>query len=507
MMFDDGTAFASQDSFGMYDASVPAPGLSTPIHQCLDSGMNAPPSLFMATPATPAKRTSDRFPLKRTASTASPAKGGAGAAGAMHEASPRKRPRTSMLPGRCLLVDESAAMFPSLSQESSLSLMREESDLCALPRTQTLTQPVSLTHFQSTFLEVRDIGHGSFGRVVLATHNYDNAQYAVKIAKQPVTSEKEQHNKLREARILAKAVECPFIVKYYNSWVDEGHVYLQMEFCKQGSVAAILAASKWARWTDTLLARLLSNIAAALDYLHRVLRVVHLDVKPDNIFQCAPSSSHPAVPIFKLGDFGIAAKNPETVSHALSQAPVSLSRGGTLLEMRTPELSAHAFPSFLSREPSCTQLSQMSITSLEDGDARFVPTDMLNDKIFPKEADIFAFGLSVYEVAAGIPTPKSGEKEWSDVRDEGHLAVAPLQQNNMGYLHRLISSMVAKQAECRPSALQIIEDVTAMWRGDRTADGRAAPTFDSGMHSFTLPQMQELTTLLNNSETPPVGDA
>ena len=75
------------------------------------------------------------------------------------------------------------------------------------------------------------------------------------------------------------------VVRYYNSWVENGRVYIQNEFCEGGSLAAKIREFKdtGKRFTEAELKRILLHLSKGLDYIHSKF-LVHLDVKPENIF-------------------------------------------------------------------------------------------------------------------------------------------------------------------------------------------------------------------------------
>ena len=75
------------------------------------------------------------------------------------------------------------------------------------------------------------------------------------------------------------------VVRYYNSWVENGRVYIQNEYCEGGSLAAKIQEfrNSGKRFTESELKRILLHLAKGLDYIHSKL-LVHLDVKPENIF-------------------------------------------------------------------------------------------------------------------------------------------------------------------------------------------------------------------------------
>ena len=75
------------------------------------------------------------------------------------------------------------------------------------------------------------------------------------------------------------------VVRYYNSWVENGRVYIQNEYCEGGSLAAKIEEFRFTgkRFTEAELKRILLHLAKGIDYIHSKL-LVHLDVKPENIF-------------------------------------------------------------------------------------------------------------------------------------------------------------------------------------------------------------------------------
>ena len=75
------------------------------------------------------------------------------------------------------------------------------------------------------------------------------------------------------------------VVRYYNSWVENGRVYIQNEYCEGGSLASKIQELKNSGkyFTESELKRILLHLAKGLQYIHSKL-LVHLDIKPENIF-------------------------------------------------------------------------------------------------------------------------------------------------------------------------------------------------------------------------------
>lgn len=108
------------------------------------------------------------------------------------------------------------------------------------------------------------------------------------------------------------------------------------------------------------------KICKGLGFIHE-RGIAHLDVKPDNIYVRNG--------VYKLGDFG------------------------------------------------CATLIDRSL-AIEDGDSRYMPPEMLNDKYeHLDKVDIFSLGAAIYELIRGTQLPDSGP-QFTSLR-EGKIALLP----------------------------------------------------------------------------------
>eukprot|EP01059_Diplonema_ambulator_P002508 TRINITY_DN12126_c0_g1_i1.p1 TRINITY_DN12126_c0_g1~~TRINITY_DN12126_c0_g1_i1.p1 ORF type:complete len:426 (+),score=48.10 TRINITY_DN12126_c0_g1_i1:51-1328(+) len=279
--------------------------------------------------------------------------------------------------------------------------------------------------FATQFRLVTEIGKGNFGKVVEVVSTLEGMHYAVKILNTAIRSQHELSRKIEEAKVLARC-DHPNILRYYNCWVEDKQLYIQCEYCPGGSLdhrMKILKDQK-KQWPENIATALLLQMTAALDYLHNQVRVAHLDVKPENIYTTSDGR-------FKLGDFGHAYFLDQENRPSVPQIRCSLD-----------SLASDADVRF----------------SLEEGDIRYLPLEMLNDKSYLSEADIFSLGMSIYEVLTGIPPPNGAEAPWRYVRETSPLPETITTLNYSPKIALATITMLRKDPKSRPTTGDILAE-------------------------------------------------
>ena len=147
------------------------------------------------------------------------------------------------------------------------------------------------------------IGIGSFGTVYKCRNNWDRQCYAVKKIAPYGRGQTGRDCMLKEVRALATLCSRDdpavfyHIVRYCQAWIQEGHLYIQMELCTSTLQAELEVLSPVASACDMELEipakrkpmssgrryKLLREILLALEFIHKN-NMCHLDIKPDNIF-------------------------------------------------------------------------------------------------------------------------------------------------------------------------------------------------------------------------------
>ena len=141
-------------------------------------------------------------------------------------------------------------------------------------------------------------------QVFRVRHRASGDVFAVKRSRRRFRSKLQRERCLREIRAVAALPSHPNIVIQYRAWQEGGHFYIQMDYCEGGSLAqrAARAAAAGHCLPDPALWAAACQAAQGLAFLH-AHGVMHLDVKPDNIYLSAAGGG--AV-CYRIGDFGLA---------------------------------------------------------------------------------------------------------------------------------------------------------------------------------------------------------
>ncbi|XP_054419896.1 wee1-like protein kinase 2 [Pteronotus mesoamericanus] len=286
-----------------------------------------------------------------------------------------------------------------------------------LPAKRCVLRETNMTsRYEKEFMEVEKIGVGEFGTVYKCIKRLDGCVYAIKRSTESFTDLSNENSALREVYAHAVLGHHPHVVRYYSAWVENDHIIIQNEYCNGGSLQAAISEKTRSgnHFEEPKLKDILLQISLGLKYIHSS-GMVHMDIKPSNIFICHQMQSDSlevqeelendtdwylsANVIYKIGDLGLA--------------------------------------------------TSISKPKVEEGDIHFLAKEILQEDYqhLPK-GDIFALGLTI-AVAAGAESLPSNGAVWHHIR-KGNLPHIP-QGLSEGF-HSLLKSMIHPDPRERPSA-------------------------------------------------------
>ncbi|HTJ42506.1 MAG TPA: serine/threonine-protein kinase [Kofleriaceae bacterium] len=127
----------------------------------------------------------------------------------------------------------------------------------------------------------RRIGRGGMGVVYAAQHELIGKRVAIKVIRSELRQDPSLVERfVHEARVVNQLTHPSIVDIFHIGWLDDGRVYLVMEFLMARTLAQHLRDERYAPdRAIELIARLCEPLAVA--HAHRV---VHRDLKPGNVF-------------------------------------------------------------------------------------------------------------------------------------------------------------------------------------------------------------------------------
>ncbi|XP_077134873.1 protein kinase C delta type-like [Ranitomeya variabilis] len=197
-----------------------------------------------------------------------------------------------------------------------------------------------------SFIFTRKLGQGSFGRVMLATHQPSGLQLAVKMVKKRKLLEYAKHTLRLEREVLKITEGSRFFTHAYGTFQTADYAFYAMEYLSGGTLTAFINSRGP---LDVCTTRFLAaEILSGIEFLHS-RGIIHRDLKPDNILLDGDGHA-------KIADFGLAAMN--------------------------------VFGS--------QKISEFC------GTAGYMAPEMIWQQPFNYSVDLFAFGVIVYQMATGF---------------------------------------------------------------------------------------------------------
>jgi eukaryotic-like serine/threonine-protein kinase len=179
---------------------------------------------------------------------------------------------------------------------------------------------------------VRLLGKGGTAEVYLGEHIHLGTQAAIKVLHSQIASDDVERFR-SEARTVAHLMH-PHIVRVLDFGVEGTMPFLAMEYASHGTVR-----TRYLSGTRLPLETIISyvnQVAAALQYIHEQKKLVHRDVKPENMLLRTDQD-------LLLSDFGISAIE-QSKSDLITQKRVGLSASGTTSYMAPEQIQGDPHP-------------------------------------------------------------------------------------------------------------------------------------------------------------------
>ncbi|GLH16264.1 Uncharacterized protein GBIM_20585 [Gryllus bimaculatus] len=327
----------------------------------------------------------------------------------------------------------------------------------------------NISRYYQEFHEISLIGSGEFGSVYKCINRLDGCIYAIKKSIRPVAGSVNEKNALNEVYAHAVLGKHEHVVRYYSAWAEDDHMLIQNEYCNGGSLADLIEQNKQLgqALSESEMRQLILHVADGLRYIHS-MQLVHMDIKPGNIFISHEKKLQRLQ--FELADDGFEEEDGnEEIIYKIGDL-------GLVTSVTNP--------------------------SMEEGDCRYLPLEILQDNYSNlTKADIFGLGLTAYEAGGGGPLPKNGT-EWQEIR-KGKLKELPSYNRD---LNELLRQMIHPDPEMRPTALQVMKHRALCLFGNKSkAQLRRELNAEKVKNEILSKQLQEAAKCLKSIKPNIIG--
>ncbi|KAG5417554.1 hypothetical protein I9W82_005190 [Candida metapsilosis] len=158
-------------------------------------------------------------------------------------------------------------------------------------------------HINYRFQILQNIGNGSFGNVILAQdHKYKgNNLVAIKIINNNFNSSIQSVNEIKMLKHM-KGRQHPNVIEFYEHFNFRSHICIVTEVLSL-NLYSVLEITQFRGFSFDLIKEFSKQILSGLTYLHS-LKIVHCDIKPENVMIKLPENPQDNTFTVKVIDFG-----------------------------------------------------------------------------------------------------------------------------------------------------------------------------------------------------------
>lgn len=321
-------------------------------------------------------------------------------------------------------------------------------------------------------------GSGGYASVLLAWDTRIQRRVAIKSLvlppdKIPLGTHLAQENipGIEEARVAA-LLQDPYIVGIYDCALEDNCVYIIMEYVDGLSLGSLLRNTEALLSLD-IVAHIAASVARALSVAHEN-QVLHLDIKPDNIFIDRKGA-------IKVGDFGLARlSSSEGYEHAC---------GGTIGYMPPEQMNLEEL------DERCDEWALSSlIYELIAGANPFRARDIEQAKKAIEDAELILPSLCREDLSPDIDNPiffaldPNREERFASVREFAAELAPYLGSARRGkqQLAHIVKQLLDDEEEEAPGALQLSYDESEAF------DSKSSPNTEEGEETWGEPLLERL---------------
>ena len=245
---------------------------------------------------------------------------------------------------------------------------------------------------------IEKIGKGSFGIVYKAKRINEPLIYVIKQISLNGLTDFQINQVKTEAKILS-LIKSNYVVKYYDSFFENGDLNIVMEYCDNGDLCNYLSKQKQPLKED-LIWQMFIKITLGLTAIHK-MKILHRDLKTLNIFLKKDME-------IKIGDLGVA-----------------------------------------------KELNQASFASTIIGTPYYLSPEMCEDKPYNQKSDVWALGCILYELCT-YRHPFNASNHGALILKILNADPDPILAIYSSKLQKLVNHILEKNCEKRPNCWDIL---------------------------------------------------
>ena len=164
------------------------------------------------------------------------------------------------------------------------------------------SKKVDIGNKLSDFTIQRELGKGHFGSVSLVVSNKTKKLYAMKQIKSSMYKNQNQISEVEREVKLLENLSHPHVITYFTSFKENNDFYIVTEYINGGNLFNLMEKNiKQKKHIEekTIWIMLIQSLGGLL-YLHQKKKIVHRDIKPDNLLLDMNGN-------LKITDFGLSA--------------------------------------------------------------------------------------------------------------------------------------------------------------------------------------------------------